>query len=184
MRNPVKATSKPARFWLLLNAVTSLLLLMVTASPSSRGAQARGEDSAVKTGVPAPAFNVVSLDGTPLQLADLRGQVVVLNFWFIACPPCRVEIPKLNQLVEEYQGANVVFIAFSPDSEEELREFQKTTRFDYHIIPDSTPVAQQYGVTGAPTHILIDREGIIRAVRYGEVSDPKAELSRSIAQIL
>jgi peroxiredoxin len=173
---------KRTQSWVHL--VAAVLLLSSAAATIGAAENLRPSEASEKIGEPAPGFDVRSLGGTDLRLADLKGKVVVLNFWFIACPPCRVEIPKLNQLVEEFRGADVVFIAFAPDSEDDLREFQETTAFEYHIIPNSTPVAESYGVTGAPTHILIDREGVIRSVRFGEVSNPKAELSRSINDLL
>ena len=182
MSSPFKDDLKRTHSWVHL--VTAVLVLSSAAVTAGVAANLQAGGAAEKIGTPAPAFDVQSLGGANLRLADLKGKVVVLNFWFIACPPCRVEIPKLNQLVEEYRGAEVVFIAFAPDSEDDLREFQKTTTFEYHIIPNSTPVAESYGVTGAPTHILIDREGVIRSVRFGEVSNPKAELSRSINDLL
>jgi len=155
------------------------------ATPPAAFAESRQTGGATaKIGEPAPGFDVHSLGGVNLNMTHLKGKVVVLNFWFIACPPCRVEIPKLNQLVEEYRGRDVVFIAFVPDSEDDLREFLETTSFEYHIIPNSTPVAESYGVTGAPTHILVDREGSIRSVQFGEVSNPRAELSRLINNLL
>lgn len=168
--------------WVYLVAAVLAVSSAATGTNVSENLQAGGLTE--KIGETAPGFDVQSLGGRDLQLSNLKGKVVVLNFWFIACPPCRVEIPKLNQLVEEYRATDVVFIAFAPDSEDDLREFLKTNPFKYHIIPNATPVAESYGVTGAPTHILIDREGVIRSVRFGEVSNPKAELSRSINDLL
>jgi len=133
---------------------------------------------------PAPDFDVRSLDGHQLSLSGLRGKVVVLNFWFIACPPCRVEIPKLNQLVKDFEGKNVVFIAFAPDSEEDLRAFLEETKFDYQVVAQATPIAKEYGVTGAPTHIVVDKEGRIAAERRGAVNDPGKELGAIIRDVL
>jgi peroxiredoxin len=164
--------------------IIGALMLFGAAIPPVVAESRQDGVAAAKIGEPAPGFDVQSLGGVNLQLAHLKGKVVVLNFWFIACPPCRVEIPKLNQLVEEFRGSDVAFIAFAPDSEEDLREFLETTSFEYHIIPNSTPVAERYGVTGAPTNILIDRDGVISSIRLGEVSDPKVELSRSIQKLL
>jgi peroxiredoxin len=66
----------------------------------------------------APTFDARSLDGEALNLATLRGKVVVLNFWYVSCGPCRVKIPGLNQLVSEFQGKGVVFIALALDRAE------------------------------------------------------------------
>jgi thiol-disulfide isomerase/thioredoxin len=157
MHSPFKDDLKGTHSWIHL--VAAVLMLSSAATTAGVAANLQAGGAAEKIGTPETGFDVQSLGGTNLRLADLKGKVVVLNFWFIACPPCRVEIPKLNQLVEEYREAEVVFIAFVPDFEDDLREFPKKTAFEYHIIPNSTPVAESYEVTGAPTHILTDREG-------------------------
>jgi peroxiredoxin len=131
-------------------------------------------------GAAAPEFDVRSLEGKALRLADLNGKVVVLNFWFIACPPCRVEIPKLNQLVARYGHDDVVFIAFAPDKEEELEVFLEEMPFHYQIVANATPIAEEYGIRGAPTHLVIDREGRVDTVIYGAIDDPDRELGRLI----
>jgi len=137
-----------------------------------------------RRGAPAPEFDVVDLDGNRLNLKGLRGKVVVLNFWFIACPPCRVEIPQLNQLVGSFQGKDVVFIAFAPDSPPELREFLDSHTFRYAVVPDATPIAEKFGIHGAPTHVLIDREGNYAKALFGAVEDLDSELRRPIEALL
>jgi peroxiredoxin len=147
-------------------------------------AQRPAPGGALEKGTPAPDFEVQSLDGNQLRLADLRDKVVVLNFWFIACPPCRVEIPKLNQLVAGYGDAEVVFIAFAPDNEEELKIFLAEMPFRYQIVANATPIAERYGIRGAPTHLVIDREGRVDTVIYGAIADPERELGRLIDPLL
>lgn len=145
---------------------------------------ARQATAPVETGSRAPDFAVKSIDGVELRLERLRGKVVVLNFWFIACPPCRIEMPKLNALVEDFKGQDVAFIGFSPDSVSELKEFLAEQDFKYTIVPDSNKVAMDYGVRGAPTHVVIDKEGIVRWVSYGAIADPQSELGKIIKELL
>lgn len=109
----------------------------------------------------AKAFQVDSLDGKPYDLSALRGKVIVINFWFIGCAPCRVEMPGLNQLVAEFKGKDVVFLALALDSADELRKFLKTTAFNYTIIADAEAVSNSYEVSAFPTHIIIDKKGYI-----------------------
>ena len=97
----------------------------------TRRAQRRSD----KKSIAAPAFSVTSLDGEALESRSLRGKVVVLNFWFIGCAPCRVEIPGLNKLVDEFDQRDVEFIAFARDNEAPLRSFLEASPFKYKIIP-------------------------------------------------
>lgn len=115
---------------------------------------------------PAPAFNLISLDGKKFELASLRGKIVVLNLWFTGCPPCLTEIPKLNELVEEFSNGDVVFIAPTLDAKAVLPNFLKTYPFKYNIVADAGDmIINTYGDGSGnlamPTHIVIDQDGNI-----------------------
>ena len=110
---------------------------------------------------PAPGFEVKTLDGETLRLNELKGKVVVLNFWYIGCVPCHVEMPGLNKLVEEFKTGEVVFMAFALDDESRLREFLKKTTFNYMIVAGSSSISKQYGVSAYPTHVIINKQGLV-----------------------
>jgi peroxiredoxin len=129
----------------------------------------------------AKAFKADSLDGKPYDLSALRGKVIVVNFWFIGCAPCRVEMPGLNQLVAEFKDKDVVFLAPALDSAEELRKFLKTTAFNYTIIADAEAIVNSYEVSAFPTHIIIDRNGQIMGRLTGG-SDKRHEQIRPFIQ--
>lgn len=116
-----------------------------------------------KEKVKAPVFQTVDLEGKPVNLEALRGEIVVLNFWFIGCAPCIVEIPGLNSLVEEYGDQGVEFLAIALDQKKYLDDFLTEKEFKYCIIPEGRKIAEQYGVEGYPTHIIINPEGEIEA---------------------
>ncbi|MCU0424689.1 MAG: TlpA family protein disulfide reductase [Candidatus Kapabacteria bacterium] len=109
---------------------------------------------------PALPFTVKALDGKTYDIAKLKGKAVVLNFWFIGCPPCRQEIPGLNTLVKEYAKKDVVFLALALDDEKSLNDFLKKTPFTYTIVPKAQNVSELYGVEGFPTHVILDRKGM------------------------
>lgn len=115
-----------------------------------------------------PAFSVTALSGKQYDAAALRGKIVVLNFWFIGCAPCKVEIPGLNQLVAEFKGQDVIFLAFALDPAEDLRDFLKKTAFNYEVIPDAGKLMEeQFKIGPYPTHIIIDRNGMVEATMTG-----------------
>jgi peroxiredoxin len=117
---------------------------------------------------PAPGFRATELDGSPVDLQALRGKVVVLNFWFINCAPCKLEIPALNQLVAHYRERDdVVFLGLATDAAAPLKTFLRGTRFDYRIVPAASDMAEDYGVRVFPTHVLIDRQGRLAAMLTG-----------------
>jgi peroxiredoxin len=132
----------------------------------------------------APGFEVKTLDGESLRLADLKGKVVVLNFWYVGCAPCQVEIPGLNKLVEEFKSEEVVFVGFALDDEGRLHEFLKTNPFKYKIVAKSSSIAKGYGVSVYPTHILINKQGQIEFTMTGGSPERHEELRPLIRSLL
>ncbi len=134
---------------------------------------------------PAPTFSVTTLAGKPYDLAALRGKVVVLNFWFIGCAPCKAEMPGLNQLVAEFKGHDVIFLALALDPAEDLLDFLKKTTFSYEVIPDAGKlIEEQFKITSYPTHIIIDRNGAIEAIMTGGSEKRHEDIRPLITRLL
>ncbi len=126
-------------------------------------------------GCSAPDFEVETIDGATLKLGDLKGKVVVINFWFEACPPCIAEIPALNQLAEEYVADDVVFIAFGRDKAESIQTFLTTTNFMYeHVSADQVLIENYCVIGGWPTNMVLDKKGILRQIFSGGPTDERA----------
>ena len=106
----------------------------------------------------------------------LKDKVVVLNFWFVKCAPCKAEIPLLNELYWKYKEQdNVVFIAVCLDNSETINEFMKTTPFVYSQIPSGIQIARDLNIVGYPTNLIIDK-GI---VKYGTTGFTKDNIERA-----
>ncbi len=134
---------------------------------------------------PSPHFKVNTLEGRTLDLNALNGKVVVLNLWFIGCGPCRKEIPKLNQLVTEFKGKNVVFIAPALDQADLLRNFLKIMPFNYEIIPDAEEIiVGKFNATNFPTHIVINQDGQIDTTLVGGNERRPEEVRRALLRLL
>ena len=120
------------------------------------------ESSAFKAGTRVAGFKAMDLQGNKYNLKDLAGKVVVLNFWFINCPPCRQEIPELNAMVSRYKdNPDVFFLAVGLDEPYAIREFLKTKPFDYQIVPRGRNLAAQFRVRAYPTHVVLDKAGVV-----------------------
>jgi cytochrome c-type biogenesis protein len=118
---------------------------------------------------PAPDVELTTTDGKPLKLSELKGQVVLLNFWATWCVPCRSEIPSLNAMEKDLgaRGFKVLGVSTS-DSADLIREYQKDVRQDYTVAVGDDGVANKYSVGVLPTTFIIDREGRIREKIIGE----------------
>lgn len=108
-------------------------------------------------------YNFKDIEGNRISAEDLKGKVVVLNFWFVACPPCRKEMPALNELAFEFaRKTDVVFIAIAPDKKWDLKDFIKTHPLAYHIIDDGQVFDNRYGIHTYPTNVVLDKNGTVR----------------------
>jgi cytochrome c-type biogenesis protein len=119
------------------------------------------EDSKIQ---PAPEVELKDLTGAPLRLSDLRGRVVLLNFWATWCMPCREEIPDLNAMHKdlEAQGFKVVGASWD-DSPSAIQSFQQEIKLDYPVLLDGQSVSGNFGgIQSFPTTFIIDRTGRIR----------------------
>lgn len=114
---------------------------------------------------PAPDVSVVSLaTGSPLKLSDLKGKVVLLNFWATWCPPCREEIPSMMKLNTLMAGKPFQMVAVSIDEggKPAIEAFFKESGFSLPTYLDATAAStKSYGITGVPESFIIDRQGII-----------------------
>jgi len=122
------------------------------------------ESNFFTTGKKIDPFKEKDMDRNKLSIEDMKGKVIVLNFWFVGCPPCRAEIPELNNIVEKYKdNPNIVFIGIALDDYVTIKNFLATNPFKYHIIENGRYIAQgKYGINVYPTNVVVDKQGIVR----------------------
>ena len=113
---------------------------------------------------PAPDVEFQTLAGQPFRLKELKGQVVLLNFWATYCIPCREEIPALNQLQSELQAQGLKIVGASlDDSAEDVNTYQaEVKKFEYQVLIGGSDAKVKYAQAVLPTTYLIDRDGFIR----------------------
>ena len=124
------------------------------------------------SGSPAHQFELTLFNGETLRLSDLRGSVVVLNFWASWCPPCRWEMPAFERIWQEYRDQGVVFFGIAiSDEEEKARSFAQKAGITYPLALDPTGnLAVTYRALSLPTTFLIDRQGN-EARKFGIAND-------------
>lgn len=113
-------------------------------------------------GMQAPNFSVRTLDGRTVSYADLKGKVLVLNFWFIGCPVCRAHKPKLNELKAKFVGDdNVVFLAMTRDPAGEVKNYIGKEPFDYLQAAGAEAALNSFVFSGYPKNIVLSKAGEI-----------------------
>jgi peroxiredoxin len=154
-------------------------LLLLFAMPSYR----QGEPSIA--GQMAPDFTF-TLDGKPAKLSDLRGKVVVLNFWATWCPPCRAEMPSMEALYQAYRNQGLVILAISSDraGRSVVESFVQDRGVTFPILLDPDgEVFALYGVRGLPTSYLLDRRQRAFSADVG-ARDWSGKVARQVVETL
>lgn len=122
--------------------------------------------AATGNGVPAPApdFRLTNRAGGEIALSELRGQVVMINFWASWCGPCRQEFPALDQIYGKYKPMGFTMVGINVESEKaDAERFLGARPVSFPILfdPDNS-VSGSYGVSAMPTTVLVDRQGRLR----------------------
>jgi cytochrome c biogenesis protein CcmG/thiol:disulfide interchange protein DsbE len=158
-----------SRQWGFIGGVLALLAVLLAA-----GWLVRDRFLPVEVGNQAPAFRATDLQGRPVSLEDLRGQVVLLNIWATWCGPCRDEMPSMERLQRELGPAGLKIVAVSVDAAPGARgrsgqpggdvaAFARELGLTFIIWHDpSGEIERVYRTTGVPESFVIDRNGVIQ----------------------
>ena len=136
----------------------------------------------------APDFSLTTLSGDTVTLSELRGKVVLVNFWATWCGPCRRELPEFQKTYKKYkENAEVVFLALSVDrKKEKVKPYIEKNKYTFTVLYGDRKTSKKYRASSIPRLFVIDREGRIRFrhVGYNPRSDLVAKLSSQIDQLL
>jgi len=133
------------------------------------------DERSPSVGSPVPDFVLPSFSGEPVRSEDFRGKTLVLNFWASWCPPCRAEMPDLQELwVERQERDDLVVLAvdfLAEDTIDAASGFVDEFELTFPVVTDTSDgdVAERYGVRGLPATFFIDRGGILRQISLGPV---------------
>ncbi|MFK8795845.1 peroxiredoxin family protein [Planococcus plakortidis] len=129
------------------------------------------ETTGLAVGDIAPDFELATMDGETIRLSELRGQRVFVNFWATWCPPCRAEMPDMQQLYEEQDipfEILAVNLTESEQNEQNIASFVEDFNLSFPILLDmDSTIAEKYQVKAVPASYMIDTEGRIAFVAPG-----------------
>lgn len=171
--SPSKATMR------MRSAISTALFLLVTLGLVATVA-------AVDAGSRAPELGARTLDGRPIRMADLRGKVVIVDFWASWCEPCREELPALDRLYQRYREQGLVVVGVSVDrTERNARGFLRRNSVSFPIIHDEGHrIADRYSPPRMPSSYIVDRRGVIRHVHEGFRSGDERRIEREVRALL
>ena len=157
-----------------------------------------GPENVSASSLPPEIIGTQWIDQTPIKLSELRGQVVLLDFWAPWCGPCRYTFPKLTLWHQSYKDKGLVILGltkyFGHDDERNLtpgeelvylREFKKRNRLPYgFVVADGDGNTFNYGAFSIPISFLIDRRGVVRFISAGADPEEIAALGRMIKKLV
>lgn len=180
------------QLWVML-ALIVIIIAVIFLLPSCGNRSAKGgatqSDSTtlVKVGDPAPDFTVALFDGSQLKLSELRGKVVLLNFWATWCPPCRQELTRVQKdLIDRFAGRDFLFLPVSRgEKRSDVAAFREKTEYDFPMGLDSTrTIYDRYATNFIPRNFLIDRDGTVVAATIGYSPEEFDKLIATIERTL
>lgn len=143
------------------------------------------DKTVVKAGGPAPNFILSTLQGSHVELSQLKGKGVLLNFWGTWCPPCRAEMPNIEKAYQQYKNKGLAVVAVNiGESEVPVTSFKNQYKVTFPIAMDrKKEITQLYGIDPIPTTYFIDKNGLVRNIVIG---GPMSEqtIADNIKQIL
>jgi peroxiredoxin len=200
-RPAMKASMRKSPLWLARGALAALISGSTAcgAGLGATSASDRSPDVATLVGNPAPDFSLNLLprakgakggnaNGVRLSLEDLRGQVVVVDFWGTYCAPCKQEMPKLQALNAKYASAGLRIVGVSedePEDKDKIVGFAAAHGATFAIGWDEDrSVAHQYKPDTMPSSYTIDRRGVIRYVHVGYRDGDDVTMEREVKGLL
>ena len=134
----------------------------------------------------APNFTLKSRSGKNIKLSELRGEVVMLNFWASWCGPCRQEMPLLEKIHKKYKRLGFTLLGVNvEENSSDAKNYLKDVKVTFPILFDSTQkTSKLYNVSAMPTTILIDRNGNKRFIHKGYKPGYENDYKRQIKKLL
>ncbi len=133
---------------------------------------------------PAAEWETTDLDGHKHALADYRGKVVALDFWYRGCGWCMRAMPQIKALADEFHGQPVVILGMNTDRKDEDARFVIDKLGLNYTTLHGEGVPEKYGVQGFPTFIIIDQKGVVRARHVGYSPTLREEMTKTIQGLL
>ncbi len=135
-----------------------------------------GSTTTLAVDSPAPDFKLESLSGEDVQLADFRGQIVLLNFWATWCGPCRLEMPAFQERFEQYGGDLQIVAVNFDEPRGKVGVFADELGLTFEILLDPGGEIQKlYQVRGYPTSYFVDADGVVRVMHIGLMTESQLD---------
>jgi thiol-disulfide isomerase/thioredoxin len=142
------------------------------------------ESKFFKTGESFSKIKTTDIHGNKINTKNLKGKIIVVNYWFTTCMPCITEIPELNKIADKYKDdSSVVFISIALDDADTIEQFLKLQPFKYAIIDNGRFLASDNNISSYPTNVVVDQNGKVYFHASGLAPNTPKWINRSIEEL-
>lgn len=136
-------------------------------------------------GLEAPIFELNDIDGNKVSLANLKGKVVLLNFWATWCESCKVVNSSIQNLLNSRKDKEIIYVSILyKDNLSNAREYMKKNNFNFPVLIDDKNIALTYGIGGIPETFVINKKGIIKEKVAGPINWDSPMIKNALEQFL
>ena len=162
-----KANNPIARNWKIFAGIIAIVFVVILLAKTDHAEADKIEMAVI--GKSVGDFSLMDLDGKTVHLSDYKGKTVLINAWATWCPPCRAEMPDLENYYRQQKENNFVILAINAgDTLEQAQGFVRSNNLSFPVLLDpDVEILQALGITGFPTSILIDPDGIVKYIHIG-----------------
>lgn len=151
------------------------------------GVKAQAKETKVKVGDDVPEFTVEMFDGKKINMKDLKGKVVLINFWATWCPPCQLELKRVQkEIIDRFKGKDFVFLPISrEETKEQVAKFRQKNGYIFPMgLDPERKIFDKFATSTIPRNFLIDKKGKIVEIEIGYTEKSFAELIEKIEKLL
>ncbi len=136
-------------------------------------------------GLDAPAFELKDIDNKSWNLSDLKGKVVLLNFWATWCDSCKLVNSSIQNLINSKKDSQIIYISILyKDEPSRATEYMKKNGFNFPVLVDNKNIALTYGIGGIPETFIINKKGIIKEKVAGPINWDSPMIKAALDQLL
>ena len=148
---------------------------------------AQEKETLVKVGDDVPEFVVEMFDGQKINIKDLKGKIVLINFWATWCPPCQEELKRVQkEILDRFKGKDFVFLAISrEESKEQVKKFRERNGYTFPMgLDPERKIYSKFATATIPRNFIIDKKGKIVEIEVGYTKEAFAKMIEKLERLL
>lgn len=185
IENIIYLCKEPNKEKVMKRVFIFMVSLLVLGSLARVNAQEK--ETLVKVGDDVPEFVVEMFDGQKINIKDLKGKIVLINFWATWCPPCQEELKRVQkEIIDRFKGKDFVFLAISrEESKEQVKKFRERNGYTFPMgLDPERKIYSKFATATIPRNFIIDKKGKIVEIEVGYTKESFAKMIEKLERLL